>query len=404
MENKDSKTIKNIALGLVSIIDSHIKYRKGNVVLENSITKEESNYILHEIEKSNVIFIFLNLYINFPIKEIKSFIKAYFLNFKSVNLDKYLMLFENIKTYEDTKTFELNDNDFKDINSFFDLLRYSACFIPFMEPDFELASKILSLCLSKDPREQKKAYKFLSDMIKYKKMGFCICKTIISNDFVQVFTCTKKQRILTLFECFISCDLCNDKSDFFKKMILELILCLRDNSTKGRKTCYELLERLVNEKTYKEILITIFAGLESDNFKIINGSITCLIFFLQNRKDFVEKNIEMILSQARNLKNKGKECHKSVIDLYKNIILETSCDKKEFVSLISSFSMCRRKKTLDYLKTMAIELKKNEIELTPELKRIFKIKFKRSESIKMTTNRKGQIEITEKQREESNED
>ncbi|KAM0687263.1 hypothetical protein COBT_001502 [Conglomerata obtusa] len=372
LESGETKNITNIALGLTNIINTHTKYRNGNIILKNSISKEETNNILNTIITKDFIKCFVNLYMINSAKEISTLISCMIDNYQNkteLNFnDIFYALIEIVG--EIPMNYFKEDSLIKCCKNYYDLINVAIFFVPHIKPDFHLATKILSLCLSIDQKEQKLAYKFITQLIKHKKTEICLCASLIANDYSQVYTCTRRNRILCLYESYISCDKCNDKKDFFKKMQFELIICLRDNSSKGRKTSVDLLEKMITQFTYKDFLLLIFAGLGSDDYKIINGSITCLIFFIKNKKVYIENNIDLIISQAKLLQNKGKECHKSVLDLYKTIILELKCDIDGFLNLISNFSMCKRKKTCDYLRNIAIELKNNNIQITQEMNRL----------------------------------
>ncbi|KAM0678705.1 hypothetical protein BDAP_000815 [Binucleata daphniae] len=403
MESKETENVKNIAIGLTKMIDTLMKYTTGNIILTNKITKQEIDNISNAIINAKYDKIFLKMYLENGGKEINNLVTLLLRinnNYTSYN---YNEIFEYLQQNNENLTFEHKTNNYiYDVcNDKDDLYKVLSFFVAYMKPNLDISVKILQQCLSKNQKEQKLAYYMLCEMIKHKKTEVCLCTPLISNDYTVVYTCTKKQRLLTLFEAYKSCNLCEDKRDYLKKILLELFLSIKNNSAKSRKTSYDLLEMLINEKTYKNVLLMIFAGFGSQEYKIVNGSIGCLVYIIKERKEYIKNNVGLIVEQSQKLITKGVECYKSIIELYKTIVIELDVDKEEFIEHIGNFMNCKRKKTVDYIKKVALELKKKNIKLNANLNKAAKMRFKRRESIRMVTNKKGDVEIQQSKKEDS---
>lgn len=391
---KDELNIKYISLGITNLIDSHLKCLNGNIILDNKISKEESYNIFRSIQESSLFLLFIKLYNRFNFIEIENVISALLKIGKLYEMYNIQDIFETIKNTSESCELQSKNVLIEGCNDIISLLNLSKIFIPYINTDFVLTSKILQLILCKQVKIQKAAYYFLYNIIKYNKNGLCVCDTLVSSEYLNKSTCANKIRLLVLFESFQNCKQCNkENSEYFKKIIHELILTYKTNSSKARKACEELLDLFIDDSNYKNFLINIIAGLSTTDFKIINGSICCLIYLIKNRKEFINKNYNLIIEQSILLSKKGKECHNNIIDLYKTIILEYA--DLRFLEYLDNFALNKRKKTTNHLKKAAIELKEKNIQLSKELNNILKIKFKKRNDIKMVLNKKGTVELME---------
>lgn len=396
-DKKWKSMLRCMCIGISNLITSQLSMQKNTIILRNSIEQEESTYMTNAISCSNLLFLLLNLYPKYSFKEVENAITGILDVYSKSNLiEEITNLFTLIRTHSENGSINyITSNLLPKMDNIHTLMSISQFFIRFIEPDSGLIAKILSFIITKNNKLQKNAYIFLYNLIKQNKCNVCICETLTSNDYQNTFTCSYKIRLLTLFLSYDKCSFCHRNNiAYFQKIVFELLLTLKSNSSKGRKTGFDVLDEFIKDNNYHEYLKIILIGFKTDNYKIINGSIAAMNFLILNRKKCVLKNLELILSSAKALQTKGKECHKNIIELYKNIILEIDCvDKKVFLDIIDIY--IQRKNLYGYLRFTINELKDRGVEISNEMKKLLVVKFKKRYMIDMKVTKKGVVELTE---------
>lgn len=388
---------RHISLGISNLISSHLRLRDSTILLRNVISKEESFDMINQIATSDLLPLLINIYVKHGSIEIEKAVKSILLIYDQTNIQKDTQkLFSLIETMNESDNINLEKGAILPaIDNIYSLISVGELLISLIEPDSGLIAKILSLIHTKNNKLQKYAYMFLYKLIVLKKCTICICDTLISNDYQNTFTCSFKARLLTLFACYQNCAHCQKKNTtFFQKTVFELILTLKGNSSKARKIGFEILEDYITNENYHEYLKIILIGLNTDNYKIINGSISALNFLIVYRKEAILKNRDLIIKTSVDLSQKGKECHKNIIELYKNIILEIeNVDQNAFIDLIDNF--IQRKNLHGFLRMAIRELKEKNVEISSGMKELLNLKFKKRYRIDMTVTKKGIVELVE---------
>jgi hypothetical protein len=300
----DGSVVSSLCTGLGRLISSHESNIKNKLILRNPIPVETSQRILQAVHNSMMSRRILPGYLARGCASAEELLFT-LLGHDDLGLtDPVFGCIMAKKVPEDLGGFNLSSTN--------DALRIAKFLVPRIEPSFELASRLLELCLDRDATTQKRAYELLYHMRIHDKIDMCMCDTLFSAECMEgTLQPAQRSRIMFVHQMYQSGCLCfpDGRRRLVNRMLPLLILSLKTGD--GRECSKEILSSLFlsfDESDYGFYCRLLAAAMGSEDVSLRCGVMAAVGLLMHSQRErlsqaFLDRMYEEVVACVR----QGKE-------------------------------------------------------------------------------------------------
>ncbi|UYI28304.1 putative importin [Encephalitozoon cuniculi] len=392
----------SICTGLRKLIHSHESNIKSQLVLRNPIPNGESQRILRSIQESAIALDVLSMAITRCSDELD---QTLFKLLETNDLGLSNRVFQYILLYPQVESIAIGSWNLSGISDALKIARY---FVPRMDCDFEIYSKLMELSLSEDGKIQKRAYQLLWHMKQHQKIDLCICDALFSHEMDEkTKDCSQKWRAALIYSVYTIGCRCfpGRKKEYLNRMLPVLVVGLKAGNAKTRRVCLESLEELVSGFCAEEFDLycrLMIAGMASESVVLRCGILEAVVSLMENHRErlsqeFIQSAYDGCLSAGR----LGREAVPHVLRLL-NIFSGTHLVNLEgCLGVLELYTDEFRRRHAEDIKSVVSKLIRRDVEIPKKLKALLKERKRRGHQPILQITKKNDVMITQKKKKQS---
>ncbi|ADM11104.1 uncharacterized protein Eint_021070 [Encephalitozoon intestinalis ATCC 50506] len=399
----NSNVFNSICTGLRKLMHSHENNIKNNLILRNPIPPGESERILHSIRKSEIALDILSVGIGKCSDELDQTL------FKLLETDDFGLssrIFQYILLYPQIESVTVGKWNLSGISDVMKVARY---FVPKMNSDFEIYSKLMEFCLSEDGGAQKRAYQLLYHMKKHQKIDLCICDTLFSHETDEkTKDCSQKWRIALIYSVYtVGCKCFSErKKEYLNRMLPVLVLGLKTGNAKARKVCQENLDELVSGFSSSEFDFycrLMVAGTASENVVLRCGILEASVALIESHRErlsqeFIQSMYDGCLSTSR----LGRETVPHVLKFLNILVSTYAVNPQGCLEVLELYADKFKRRYAEDVKSIVSRLIRRDVEIPKSLRLFLKERKRKGPRATLQITKKNNVMITQgKQKQES---
>lgn len=398
----DPNVFSSICTGLWRLVHSHESNMSSSLVLRNPIPASESARILGSVSESGIALDVLAGSLRGSSDELDRTLH------KLLEKDDFGLsqgIFQYILRHPHGEAVAIGSWNVAGIA---DVLRVARFFVPRMESDFEVYSKVMDLALSGDEGVQKRAYQLLYDMVQHSKIDLCICDALFAHDAAErAKECSQRWRVSLIYLVYVSGCKCfpDRRKEYLNRMLPVLVVGLKTGNARTRRICLESLEELVagfDDSEFDFYTRLMSAGMASESVVLRCGVLEAVVSLMESQRERLPQEfVQSIYDGCTSTSRLGRAAAPHVLRFLSALVDASWACLEDCIEILGLYVDSLKGRCRDEIKEVISKLVDRGVEVPKRLRPFLKERRRRGPRTTLQITKKNDVVITQDKRKQA---